>query len=878
MRENELSGAPNLDSDLFSPLPGAEVGEADLAQLIRSGNLTYHKPAHRTEAGLPLGNGRMGSLIWTAPHALKMQINRCDVFANGCDSRSFSIRHTDYASGCAYFDLNLAEYGEDVFVAPGFEQQLDIFNGEVVNRGKGVTVRALAVQDADVFALEVDDRRDGGSATVDLRMLRYLVQFLEDNAALAREHKVRVETKHHKAASQLHARDGAIFLTQEFTEGDYYCASAVAAKVVGRDAMARIYNETTVRLSVAPGKGKYLILVSSAASFDRNADICRQALDPLTGRPQPSYDRLSADCRAWWLDYWRRSTIHLHSADGKADYLMRHYYYYLYVMAGSSRGTYPPRYGGMLWYTNGDMRMWGAQYWWQNNSCYYMGLIPANRPELIQPFFNLYLNPMDSLEFAARQQWDTKGVWIPETIWFDGIEQLPSEIAEEMRDLYLMRKPWSEVSPEFRRYTDSKHPHNARWNTNAGGSWVEGHFVRFDKPNAPFGHVTHIFSNACKLAYLMWQYYQTMQDKEFLREKAYRVLRGAVEFYRNFPNMKKGPDGAYHLCHANLGEGHRDVSDPIEDIAGLRWCLPVLIKAAKMLDIDGDMVDTWQAFYDAVTQMPTRDSVSQARGPGQHSGAADDFWTGCRDVAYVIAELDSDAVRPNIIPFFNYDYVSCCLRGLGGEDARRRLQLADNTYRACYPDGFDNDQTIFMLWRDATAAAHIGAVEDYRKMIFNLAVWHSKKDDFDICARESVGEDVILPNLLTLREGPGAIGAQRLGRMAEALHEGLLQSTSPEPTDEPVIMVFPCWPADWDASYKRLAARGGFLVSATQKSGQVTELTIQARTDNECRLVNPWPGKRVRYASTFGTIGVLEGTQLSLQMRQDEECRFTVDE
>ncbi len=883
MIANERSGAPNIDSDLFSPLPDAEVGKAELAELIRSGNLTYHKPVHRTEAGLPLGNGRMGSLVWTAPHALKMQINRCDVFACGCDSRSFSIRHTDYASGCAYFDLNLAEYGEDVFVPPAFEQHLDIFRGELVSRGKGVTVRALAVQDADVFALEVDDRRVDAAATVDLRMLRYTVQFLDDNAALAREHKVRVETKHHRATSQLHARGDAILLTQEFVEGDFYCASAVAVRIADRDAIARIYNETTVRLSIMPGKGRYVVLVSSAASFDRNADVCREALAPLTRRPQLLYDRLSAECRAWWVDYWKKSTVHLHSADGEADYLMRHYHYYLYLMACSSRGAYPPRYGGMLWYTNGDMRAWGAQYWWQNNSCYHMGLIPANRPELMQPFFNLYLNPMDSLELAARQQWDTKGVWIPETMWFDGLENLPAEIAAEMCDLYLMRKPWSEASLEFRRYTDSKHPHNARWNTNAGGDWVEGHFVRFDKPNAPFGHVTHIFSNACKLAYLLWQYYQTTQDAEFLRKNTYRVLRGAVEFYRNFPNVRRGPDGIYHLYHANLGECHRDVSDPIEDIAGLRWCLPVLIKAAKMLDLDGDLVDTWQEFYDALAQMPTRDGEPQARRPGRESGAAangatDNFWTGYRDAVYVTAESDGDGVRPNISPFFNYDYVSCCMRVLGGEESRRRLQLADNTYRACYPNGFDNERTVFMLWRDTTAAAHIGATDAYRKMIINLVVWHSETDHFDICARESVGEDVILPNLMTLREGPGAIGAQRLGRMTEALHEGLLQSASPELTDEPVIMVFPCWPADWDASYRHLAARGGFLVSATRRQGWVTEVTIRARTDNTCRLVNPWPGRRVHYASTSGSGGALEGSLLTLHMQRDEECCFSVDE
>ncbi len=39
----------------------------------------------------------MGSLIWASPYALKFQINRVDVYANGCETNSFYRRHHDYA-------------------------------------------------------------------------------------------------------------------------------------------------------------------------------------------------------------------------------------------------------------------------------------------------------------------------------------------------------------------------------------------------------------------------------------------------------------------------------------------------------------------------------------------------------------------------------------------------------------------------------------------------------------------------------------------------------------------------------------------------------------------------------------------------------------
>ena len=46
----------------------------------------------------------------------------------------------------------------------------------------------------------------------------------------------------------------------------------------------------------------------------------------------------------------------MHSADGQADFVEQNYTYFLYLMGSTSRGSFMPRFGGMLFYTNGDMR------------------------------------------------------------------------------------------------------------------------------------------------------------------------------------------------------------------------------------------------------------------------------------------------------------------------------------------------------------------------------------------------------------------------------------------------------------------------------------------------------------------------------------------
>ena len=57
-----------------------------------------------------------------------------------------------------------------------------------------------------------------------------------------------------------------------------------------------------------------------------------------------------------------------------------------------------------------------------------------------------------------------------------------------------------------------------------------------------------------KSATLYWQRYQFTMDTNWLRDRAYPIIKGAAEFYRNFPNFGKEADGKYHIHHVNNGE------------------------------------------------------------------------------------------------------------------------------------------------------------------------------------------------------------------------------------------------------------------------------------------------------------------------------------
>lgn len=810
------------DGNAASP---STVLDVDFRKLVSCADLTYDKPVTRPEEGMPVGNGRMGSLVWTTPAALHFQINRCDVHAMDGATNSFPHPDWDYSSGCGYVDIELAGFGNDVFTAPAFRQQLTVYDGLMTAKGAGVTARVFAWNDRDVMAVEIDDQRSQPDAiAIDLRMLRHALRLKATrNFEYAERREVVVETAAHTAASRLEIRDGRIALTQQFREDAFYDSSAVVIAAAGRRSKARFVNDSTVRLWIAPGKGKLTVLIATAESRNPSLDTAALATSELDKGLAAGFEGMLATNRAWWRDYWARAFVHLHSADGVADYVEQHYTYFLYIMASSSRGAYPPRFGGMLWFVTGDMRQWGAQHWVHNLGCYYMGLTPANRPELLDPVFRMYSGMYDNCTQAARANWGSKGIWFPETTWFSGPETLPADIASEMQELYLVKKPWDQRSARFMRYAEPKQTFDSVWNWINHAVKVEhGKWPLSDKGRGPFGHVTHIFSSTSKIAYMYWLRYDATRDQAFLRERAYPVLKGAVEFYRNFPNLKKEADGKYHIYHVNNHEGSWDSPDTQEELSGMRSITPLAIRASEILGVDAGMRPVWREFLENIAPLPTNDSVKQ-RQPGDPV-----IWVGT-------GSTEGGRSAPALAPAAYYDMITVATAD------PEIVRIAKQTYDAA--NAQTNERTpVNTLSVQGVEAANLGRAEHVRWFIPNQI--RRLTPQSDNCDYVGDGRTGVLMNRLGLREGPGDLECQRLGRATHAMHAALLQAAPPAPGGDSVIHVFPAWPKEWDAEYT-LLARGAFLVTAAMRRGEIEFVEVKSQAGEKCRLANPWPSQVV---------------------------------
>ena len=365
-------------------------------------------------------------------------------------------------------------------------------------------------------------------------------------------------------------------------------------------------------------------------------------------RRNKGFENLFNSSREWWKKYWEKSFVHLKSDDGVADMIEQNYTYFLYVMGSSSRGKIPPKFNGMIWSTDGDARKWGNLFWGANQSCMYNGLFPANHSELMEPYFGMYSQMYETCALAARQQWGSKGIYIPETVGFSGLPELPEDVAKEMRDLLLVRKNWEDRSELYRNFAYTKMPFLSRWNQKTDKGWKDGRWIEGDKGGGAFGHVTHIFSRGAKIAYQFWMKYEYTNDQIWLKDKAYPMIKGVAEFYRNFPNFKKDVNGIYSISHVNDNESIWDASNTVEEISAIRGIFPVAIKASEILVVDADLREQWKEILEHLAPLPLNtnlENVSQYRKKTVDKSIATVWGKG-------IIKVDPD---PNTMPVWFFD-------------------------------------------------------------------------------------------------------------------------------------------------------------------------------------------------------------------------------
>ncbi|MBU0609742.1 MAG: discoidin domain-containing protein, partial [Armatimonadetes bacterium] len=536
-----------------------------------------------------------------------------------------------------------------------------------------------------------------------------------------------------------------IALTEHVDNGDPLLANdmTLLVKLDGAPVKVAQPDARTLTLSFTAPTGNITVYAANPVLRGDEGQALQRAQEIIARLQAQGYEKTLADHAAFWHGFWPRSFVHFTSRHGEAEFLENLWYLYHYDMAAMSRHTLCPKFNGGNWLVHEDLRHWGGGYWHQNTREVFWPLYSSNHIELSDPFFELYRGAMKVARENGRVGLGVDGFYIPEWIAVNGGGPIKSK-----KD--------------------------------------------FSKP----GYTAFIFTVGLEVALQGWWRYEFSGDERFLKDTVYPLLKGSLDFYVNY--AKKGADGKWHIEPADAQESYWLVKDPTQDLAALRWGLPLALQLSAKLGLDADMRPRWQNLLDYLAPFAVDTDRHMLKE----------------------ADLAPDAERHNSENVADYAICPFGIFGIGKPDH----ELAVNTLMNRPVPGMGNG------WEPAAiVAARLGLADEAAK----LALGHVNANQ-----RLNNGGWYSPTTAVFAGNIPDSPYFDAAGVCAQTLNEMLLQS------HDGAIRLGPAWPGKWQAQF-RLRARGGFMVTADLDQGQVRYALIESERGGPCRLVNPWPDKAV---------------------------------
>ena len=282
----------------------------------------------------------------------------------------------------------------------------------------------------------------------------------------------------------------------------------------------------------------------------------------------------------WWQQYWQRSWIHITSdepsATSSADIVSKAYARQRFMDACAGRGAYPVKFNGTLFtveyakknFADPDYRRWGPAYWMQNTRLIYWSKLMAGDWDILQPFFDMYIEALPLREYSTQHYYGHSGAWYPETCWFFGT--MPNDVYG-----------WNRTGKPI--------------------GWIEEVYTRYE------------IQGGLELALMMLDYYAYSGDEQFLTQKALPLIDSLLTYYlehfkyqRDGNNNKIGTvenydsEGKLIMYPLNALEMYWGVTNGTPDVAGLQKNIAVL----QTLDPSLTTQDQRDLYAEAASRVP----------------------------------------------------------------------------------------------------------------------------------------------------------------------------------------------------------------------------------------------------------------------------------
>jgi alpha-L-fucosidase 2 len=542
----------------------------------------------------------------------------------------------------------------------------------------------------------------------------------------------------------------------------------VKAEVVGDFPKPAGGVEGVARLSMKSAEPVTFLTAVFTTRDDKNPlQAARAAMDAAERAGMPELRREQAQ---GWHDFWQRSFVQL---EGR-DFLNQQWFLSLYHLASVTKpGSVGPGLFGP--YAPGDFPPWGNdRHWDYNVQATLWGAFSCNHLELTKAYNDEIFDLLPCAEMMVRDYYgNIGGAKFPGVSW--------------------PRKYTAPVSSRTSEFTTP---------------WING-FV----------------------AQPLWWYYQYSQDKTFLRDKGYPVIKACAEFYEKF--VQPAADGKYDMPPTavwDLAFMVPDAKNSTIDLAFAKMLLRTAVAASEVLGVDEDRRANWEHVAANLRGYGTTVIDGKNLKPVVHNSApplytTQDFPSGEVLVAYENYPVIQYHLSPWTMPIFPAGE-------FGLHSPQKDQELALRTVQI----------TPYYLWDDlvmlSMAAVRLG---------------QDPLDAFEKHTRSIVHENGCQSYPKTNMPSIDSCIFMHFLGWPVVINESLVQSYTGQIRVAPVKLKN-------TARFARLRTEGAFLLSGEiQSGGKVSYLAITSEAGRPCQLVRPWDGAvRVRRLDSMEAVTVAE--------------------
>lgn len=377
--------------------------------LLPRHDLYFGTPVNRPTAGIPLGDGDTGSLLWLEKDGLHIHVNKCDLWQDappGCtwDDRCYASGWEEMLTCVKHGGELTVRFSEPVFeylYQEKFDSRLSLTDAtaylDSCTPFGSVAFRAFASAETGVSVVHFAVTSEEETAP-EIRLLRW------GSRTLWRwycQQKFAPEVG--LDATRSHAENNRLYITQDLGTVKFCIALALVGETEIDRSIRKNRHCAEIDLQNAVKHDFALFYtVKTADTVEEAKTKCDKALEDALHIGEEEMYR--AHKRAWER-FWNTSKIHISD-----DYLENMYYLYFYIMNSESRGAYPPHFTSGLWGFYHDYVPW-VYYFHYNIQHMYAPLDAAGHGELAKNYYDLRCNSLDMAYLYAQLVKKKKGAF-----------------------------------------------------------------------------------------------------------------------------------------------------------------------------------------------------------------------------------------------------------------------------------------------------------------------------------------------------------------------------------------------------------------------------------------------------------------------------------